>query len=331
MQTTSKHRAENHPVNSYRFLTYSIVLSILGFGLWAAFEDYDRILASILLIGWQGFILVCVFSVLNYVLRYLRWIVLLRQFGDRFAFVDGLLCYVAAFALTTTPGKVGEAIRSIFFFRRHQIQHSHTLAALLSERIGDAVASVLLATMAVYTFGEVRWLSAAFTLMIGFVVLLVRKPTLVLRMTQFLSVIKLDRIQRFLQLIAVFLARTKELLSMQMFSMVTLVGLLSWSAEAYAFAWLALQLGGSEPVLLYMSIFALAMVAGAATFLPGGLGSTEAVMFLLLTLTGMDDAQAFTVALLSRLATLWLAVILGLMTMLWLESHPIKGSKVPSG
>jgi uncharacterized protein (TIRG00374 family) len=70
------------------------------------------------------------------------------------------------------------------------------------------------------------------------------------------------------------------------------------------------------------------MVAGAATFLPGGLGSTEAVMFLLLQLTGMGDAEAFTVALLSRLATLWLAVILGVVSMLWLDSHPRGGTLV---
>jgi uncharacterized protein (TIRG00374 family) len=313
-------------VTRYRNLTWSIVLTIVGFGVWAALEDHERILHSILRIGWQGFMFLCAFSLVNYFCRYLRWILLLRHFGDRFSFVDGLLCYLAAFALTTTPGKVGEAIRSLFFFRRHQIPHSHSLAALLAERLGDALAGLILSTLAIYTFADVRWLGVLFTALIVLAVFLVQRPGMLLHMSKWLSAVKIRSMQNLPDQIAAFLARAREVMTIPKLSMVTLIGLASWSAEAFAFAWLSLQLGGSASVLLYMSIFAIAMVAGAATFLPGGLGSTEAVMFLLLQLTGMGDAEAFTVALLSRLATLWLAVILGVVSMLWLDSHPRGGA-----
>jgi uncharacterized protein (TIRG00374 family) len=309
-------------MNNYRYLTYSIVLTILGLGVWIAFVDYEKILLSIQSVGLHGFLFVCAFSLVNYICRYIRWTLLLRQLGDRFAFVDGLICYFAGFALTTTPGKAGEAIRSVYFYRRHQIHHGHTLAALLSERASDALASVLLATLAIYTFENMRWLGAGFTAAIFLVVLLVSKPALLLKTCAWLRVIKVQLVQKFLDLIPVFLARAAELFSARAMTVGILIGLVSWSAEAFAFAWLAHQLGGQASMLLYMSIFAIAMVAGAATFLPGGLGGTEAVMFLLLKMTGMGDAEAFTAFFLCRLATLWLAVVLGLVSMLWLENNP---------
>ena len=98
-----------------------------------------------------------------------------------------------------------------------------------------------------------------------------------------------------------------------------LIATVAWSCEAYAFSWLAHQLGGTASVFMYMSIFALAMVAGALTFMPGGIGGAEAVMILMLKATGMGDAEAITGTLLCRLATLWLAVGLGLASITWLE------------
>jgi uncharacterized protein (TIRG00374 family) len=308
-------------MKNYRYLTYSIVLTILGFGIWIAFEDYEKILASIQSIGWKGFIFICIFSLVNYALRYLRWTLLLRRLGDHFPLIDGLRCYIAGFALTTTPGKAGEAIRSIYFYRRHRIHHGHTLAAFLSERASDALASVLLASLAFYTFENMRWLGVGFSAAIFVLMLLVNKPALLLLISEKFRFIKAAFIQRLLDMVPVFLARAADLFSIRALGPGIIIGLMSWSAEAFAFAWLAHHLGGEASTLLYMSIFAVAMVAGAATFLPGGLGGTETVMFLSLKLTGMGEVEALTVTLLCRLATLWFAVGLGLLSLLWLENN----------
>ena len=53
------------------------------------------------------------------------------------------------------------------------------------------------------------------------------------------------------------------------------------------------------------------MLAGALSFLPGGLGGTEVVMGGLLIAFGADGATAVAITLLCRLATLWFAVALG--------------------
>ena len=60
-----------------------------------------------------------------------------------------------------------------------------------------------------------------------------------------------------------------------------------------------------------IGIYAIAVLAGVLSFLPGGLGSTEAVMGVLLVAFGADGSAAVAITLLCRVATLWFAVALG--------------------
>ena len=53
------------------------------------------------------------------------------------------------------------------------------------------------------------------------------------------------------------------------------------------------------------------MLAGALSFMPGGLGSAEAVMVGLLVSDGVGLPDSIAATVLLRLVTLWLAVGLG--------------------
>ena len=65
------------------------------------------------------------------------------------------------------------------------------------------------------------------------------------------------------------------------------------------------------PMSTAVFIYAFAMLVGALSFLPGGLGGSEAAMIALLSLNGFPEASAVTATLICRLATLWFAVGLG--------------------
>ena len=62
-------------------------------------------------------------------------------------------------------------------------------------------------------------------------------------------------------------------------------------------------------------IYALSMLVGGLSFLPGGLGSAEAVMIALLILKGMAMPTAVAATVFIRLATLWFAVLIGLLAL----------------
>ena len=60
-----------------------------------------------------------------------------------------------------------------------------------------------------------------------------------------------------------------------------------------------------------MFVYAAGTLVGSLSFLPGGLGGTEATIIWLLGTLSLPGATAATVALLVRIFTLWLAVVVG--------------------
>ena len=96
----------------------------------------------------------------------------------------------------------------------------------------------------------------------------------------------------------------------------TVLGALSLSCVAWAAECLSLWLvcrGCAAPLPLADSFFVYAAgtLVGSLSFLPGGLVGTEGTIIWLLGSAGVASGTAVTIAVIVRLATLWLAVLIG--------------------
>jgi uncharacterized membrane protein YbhN (UPF0104 family) len=72
------------------------------------------------------------------------------------------------------------------------------------------------------------------------------------------------------------------------------------------------------------TIYPLAMLAGAASMLPGGVGSTELTIILLLGVYGVTFSIATIAAIGIRFATIWFAVLAGFICLGILEVWKLK-------
>jgi uncharacterized protein (TIRG00374 family) len=64
-------------------------------------------------------------------------------------------------------------------------------------------------------------------------------------------------------------------------------------------------------------IYGFATIAGAVTMLPGGLGATDAsIAFMLVSLKNVANSVAIAATLIIRIATLWFAVVVGIVAIL---------------
>jgi len=68
-----------------------------------------------------------------------------------------------------------------------------------------------------------------------------------------------------------------------------------------------------------VSIYPLSMLAGAASMLPGGVGSTEVTIVGLLSMHDVPIGLATLAAVGIRLSSLWFAVVCGFMSLLGME------------
>lgn len=83
-------------------------------------------------------------SLINYLFRFLRWVRYLHLPDTRLPWRINLAACFSAFALTTSPGKLGETLRSVLLKPRG-VPVPASLAAFLAERVSDLLAVLLLA------------------------------------------------------------------------------------------------------------------------------------------------------------------------------------------
>jgi len=98
-----------------------------------------------------------------------------------------------------------------------------------------------------------------------------------------------------------------------------LLGVASWSITALAFVHLLYSLNLEVPLFAAFSAYPLALLAGAASMLPGGVGPTEAAIIVQLQWHGVPFALALLASVVVRLSTIWFSVACGLVAIFFEE------------
>ncbi len=288
----------------------------LGVSLWAGWEE---VLLALRQVGLAGSAMALALSLVNYGLRFFRWQYYLGLSHFSPPWMASLRIYLAGFALTMTPGKAGEALRSILLARRG-IPYSVTLAALVSERVADLVVFILFALLSVKLYPQASIPVAAAAACITLAIALFSNR----RIAQWLSgrcAAYRGKGSTLLGHVVSILSDVRSNLRPGLLLAATLVGLVAWGAEALAFQWILGWMGHAVPLTLAIFIYAASMLAGAASMLPGGMGGAEAVMIFLLTHHGVPLPAAIAATVFIRLTTLWFAVLIGLFALILSRSE----------
>ncbi|WP_341523656.1 lysylphosphatidylglycerol synthase transmembrane domain-containing protein [Pseudomonas sp. G.S.17] len=302
----------------YRAVVLSVVgsaIAYLGFSLWGGWHAVSHAVGEV---GVVGILAALLLSSFNYGLRFLRWQTYLRVLGHPVAWQPSLNIYLAGFALTTTPGKAGEALRGVLL-KRWGVPYPLSFAAFFSERLSDLFAVVLLTLFGLSLYPDARPMIVAgiSLVLIGLLILSQRRLLERLALAMPAQGGKLIGLAR--QLIQVLIA-AQRCHRLSLLIGVTTLSVVAWSAEALAFHWILNWMGADIELNFAVFVYALAMLAGAISFMPGGLGGAEAVMVGLLVWKGMSSADAIAATVVIRLATLWFAVGIGAVMLLKLKS-----------
>jgi uncharacterized protein (TIRG00374 family) len=138
------------------------------------------------------------------------------------------------------------------------------------------------------------------------------------------------RLARAAAVVLRLLASTRRCHAPRVLAVATGLSLVAWFSEALAF-WLLLrwlEADASLPFALFT--YSFGVLAGALSFLPGGLGGTEAAMSSLLMWHGVDGPSAIAATVIIRITTLWFAVGLGIGALLRLLPG-LEPAKPPTG
>jgi glycosyltransferase 2 family protein len=243
---------------------------------------------------------------LGYGLRGMRWRLWMAHYGRHFGPLQGLRLYLAGYAFTPTPGNIGEAARGLML-ARNPLGARHSLAIFGAERLADLTCLLLLCLPGVIWLASHEGVKNSRTVMLALAAL---GLVLVFGLAAALWWRAALRV-RF-----AWLREAWHCLAVRPLVWFGLT-LAAWAGQGVA-AWLVCrELGVNIELMTVTGFYAVAMVAGALSALPAGLGGTEAVLTGLLAAYGAAPGMALTVTVLIRLLTLWLAVAIGVVTLLY--------------
>jgi len=306
----STDRGDDFQQRLIRPLLWSILAAVVIYGGSMIASDFNAVGESIAKLGIVGWVIVLGLSLVNYGLRFVRWEIYLRRLHSRISILQSLAYYLGGFAFTTTPGKAGEAVRSLYL-KRHGVAYVLSLAAFFTERFVDLVAMVLLALVAALTFPDYQWPVLTVTMLVIAVLPLIHAKSVHAFLDRQLQRFPSDKLRTAGSRLLELLRSSSNLLRSGPLYAGVILALVAWGAEGVAFHVILEKLEVDTSLGLAVGIYSVSVLAGALSFIPGGLGSTEAVMILLLTLVGADTPTAVSATLICRLATLWFAVIIG--------------------
>jgi len=263
-------------------------------------------------------------SFASMVLRYLRWRWLLRRFAGRLSPWRGFLAYVAGFAFTASPGKAGELVR-IRYHAPFGIGGAQVFSAFLFERGCDLVAVLVLSCLALAQPGLLALAVAFVAGLLGLIGVLARWPQALGRAADAVERRGHPTFARTLRAVRDGFAGCRVWLTPPDVALGLAIGLAAWALTALSLVLLLAQLGFTLGWTDALSTYPLAILVGAASMLPGGIGSTELAIVALLTPLGVPVATATLAAVGVRFATLWFAIACGLLAMLRLEALQSSG------
>ncbi len=295
-----------------RWIWLAIVV-VIGVAAFAMLGDLRQLPDRLVGFWWPALFAASGLALTNYAIRFVRWQIYLRQQDVRVPLASSALVFGAGLSLSITPAKLGELVKSYLLREMHEVPVPRTAPVVVAERVTDLVALLALAVIGVAVYGVQTSLviGAGAVIGLGLVLLAWPRPTrwlieLVTRPGK-LRKLREPLLETYTGLVA--LCRPRLLV------VATAIAIPAWACECVGFALIANAFPGAHVDLgLAMMIYAATTIAGALSFLPGGLGVTEGGMTILLvkSATGLDRATALAATLLTRLATLWFAVVIGL-------------------
>jgi uncharacterized protein (TIRG00374 family) len=255
-------------------------------------------------------------AALNYGLRFAKWELYLRRLGVKIPVGDSLMIFLSGFSLTVTPGKIGEVLKSYLLREIHGVPMARTAPTVVAERVTDLIACVALALGGVGVLGggqRLLWVAGA---LVGiFLVVASWRP-----LVHFIIDVseKLPVVGKMAPKLREFYGAMAELVKPVPLTLATLLSIGAWAAECLAF-WVVLHgfPGADASLRLCTFIYAAMTIAGALSFLPGGLLVQEGGMVGLLVATAhaVTKPRATAATFVTRVCTLWFAVVVGLVAL----------------
>ena len=286
-------------------------LLYLGFTIYA---DFSHVVKAFSNFNWLFLPILLLCSVCNYLVRFSKWDYYLRIINVKISKIDSLSIFMSGLVMSVTPGKMGELLKAYLVKQLTGTSISKTAPIIFVERITDFVSLMLIALIGAYYYNYGRMIVIFVALFFFIIIVLLSNRKIAL------PILKLMEKNLFLNkhLSKIHNAYESSYLMLRPIPLLkmTVVSLFSWFFECLGY-YLILR---NFPINIHISLlwsafsYCFAIIIGAISMLPGGLGVTEGSLTFMLIQKGISNQYAVASTFIIRAVTLWFAVLIGVIS-----------------
>ena len=291
----------------------------IALSLYGNIENLKTIFAEY---NWAVLPLLLLISLVNFFIRYLKWHYYLTKITSEVHPFESYLVFNSAMALSFTPGKVGDLIKSYFLKESRNLDVSRTATIVLAERITDITSLLLITILGAYYYGYGLSVIIALALILIFIIILLGNRKAGEKIAGLLGKIKI-----FNKVIEPFLTAYEtsgELLKPGKLLSMTLLTAIAWGIECLGFYIILFNFNVQVSYYNVLYIYSLSILVGSVSMSPAGMGFTEGSLTYLLIKNNVEKDIAVAATILVRIVTLWFSVLFGLISLFFYKKYETK-------
>jgi len=305
----------------------SVSFGALVFLCFSIYADFSNLMISFSRFDWKWLpvILLCSFG--NYIIRFFKWQYYLKILNIKIRPWRSAVIFFSSFIMSVTPGKMGEVLKSFLLKEETGTSLSVSTPIILAERITDFLSIVILCLAGAIVFDYGTNIIIVVGLFFLFFTILLSYRKFCFYTIDILS--KFKFIKKHSGKIHTAYESTYNLIKIKPLLLIVGLSTIAWFLECLGF-FLVLNVFSSVSnvdvsILKATFIYGFSTLIGAIAMLPGGLGATEASLTGLLVLLKIPKDISVASTIIIRVATLWFAVILGMIAVQFYQKIFHKG------
>ena len=246
----------------------------------------------------------------GWVALYFRWILLLKNLKYSLPHKENFPIFLSGFALSVTPGKVGELLKSQLLKEKFDLPIKISAPVILIERFYNAIGIIIISIFGILVFdfsGIVILITTCLLILIFFIL---RSERLFHIFIQKIS--KISFLSKFSNSFMNSYDVIKESTRPKIFIISSILSAIYWIFESIAVYFILKSFGiDLLSIIDVIPTYATSIILGVASFIPAGLGVSESTLIGLLSLQGLTISTAVSLTIFIRLLTLWYSVFIG--------------------
>ena len=298
----------------YRNFLLVVVSMIVLYIVFLIVSDFSVIREKIFDFKTDYLPIILLLAPLSWVIVFFRWHFLLKNSNIIIPKKENFKIYMAGYAMSVTPGKVGELIKSQFLKSKYGVSRKNTLPIIISEYFYHMVGVLVVSIIGVYYFEFSLYIIILTSALIIITLTIISSETFFKKFVNLIS--KRNFLKKYVSPISDSHIILKKSTRGKIFIISSVLSIAFWLTEVLIvyFVFLSFNILNFE-FFKIAAIYTTSLILGMLSFLPMGVGVVEGSLAGFLNYEGIDISIALTLVILSRIFTRWYGVIVGLIFM----------------